>query len=65
MANDILPERCQCDWTFHQGKPCRNEPIDHGNIRVHPALCTPCLFVCCEEREDAVDGEVRLGGRQR
>ncbi len=45
--------KCECDWKFHQGRPCRNRAAEHGAVRTSPALCQVCLYVCCAEREDA------------
>jgi hypothetical protein len=51
---------CECDWTFHRGKPCLNPPADHGPVILAPVLCTSCLWVCCAEREDVGDLDERF-----
>jgi hypothetical protein len=46
-------ERCGCDWTWHRGHPCRNAvPVPLG-VLTSPQLCTPCLYSCEIEREEA------------
>lgn len=45
---------CECDWGFHAGVPCANtlHPT-HPTEAAMSRLCTPCLYVCEAEREDA------------
>lgn len=44
---------CECDWTYHRGEPCPNTPAGHGSMMTSLTLCTPCLYICEIEREDA------------
>lgn len=54
---------CECDWKWHEGKPCNTEAHDHGpGLIVSPALCMQCLMVCCGERDDEAGNEARPTG---
>jgi hypothetical protein len=44
---------CECDWTYHKRFPCPNAPAKHGNVSTSPRLCTPCLYICEGERDEA------------
>lgn len=50
-----VPARCECDWKFHEGDPCGNDAAEYDDLIVSPALCVPCLHVCCGERDDELD----------
>lgn len=55
---------CECDWKNCHHKDDPNIPAaDLGSVRSSPAYCTPCLFVCCGERDDEEDAQSRDGDR--
>ena len=43
---------CECDWKYHQDKACTNPAAELSAGMSSPALCTPCLYSCCEEAEE-------------
>jgi len=51
----LMLMKCECDWKYHEGRPCPNEAADHGHVKVSPALCIPCLYLCEKERDEETD----------